>query len=182
MDAPIFPGTTLMAQTMFVSQSSKKADLTPLLQNAYTGYCTHDSPLFITWHRPFLALYEQLLAQRVQAIAQQYLGRPDTAQWLNAANKFRIPYWDWAETQTMPEIVSQQQITITTASGSRTMANPLYTYRFHPLNANDFPPSSGFLATQPQTIRGANTNGLLSAWKVKTNTVRCRIVTGTYLR
>ncbi|KAF7857179.1 hypothetical protein EAF04_009420 [Stromatinia cepivora] len=27
-----------------------------------TGYCTHDDVLFPTWHRPYLALYEQVLA------------------------------------------------------------------------------------------------------------------------
>ena len=27
-------------------------------QFSYTGYCTHDSVLFPTWHRPYLALFE----------------------------------------------------------------------------------------------------------------------------
>jgi tyrosinase len=30
----------------------------PPAQNWYTGYCTHSSVLFPTWHRPYLALYE----------------------------------------------------------------------------------------------------------------------------
>jgi tyrosinase len=28
------------------------------LQNPTSGYCTHSSILFLTWHRPYLALYE----------------------------------------------------------------------------------------------------------------------------
>lgn len=112
------------------------------------------------------------IAQRAQSIAQQYAGKPDQAQWFNAANRLRIPYWDWAETQTMPAVLSQPQITITFASGPRTIDNPLFSYRFHPLQPADFPPSSGgFLATQPQTIRGSNINSYLQSWNVRSQTV-----------
>ncbi len=34
----------------------------------YTGYCTHDSILFPTWHRPYLALFEVRVHPRKQAI------------------------------------------------------------------------------------------------------------------
>jgi tyrosinase len=29
-----------------------------------TGYCTHSSVLFLTWHRPFLALFEVCMSLR----------------------------------------------------------------------------------------------------------------------
>lgn len=34
------------------------ADVNPTPGNEHSGYCTHVSILFPTWHRPYLALYE----------------------------------------------------------------------------------------------------------------------------
>ncbi|KAH8770537.1 hypothetical protein BGZ57DRAFT_437429 [Hyaloscypha finlandica] len=120
--------------------------------SGWGGYCTHGSVLFLTWHRPYLALYEQLLASHVQAIAQAY----NSTTYQAAANNFRIPYWDWASTPAMPDVVSQQYVQITTPSGVKTVANPLYQYKFHtfPLNPAYFPASDGPLAMDQFTIRG----------------------------
>lgn len=51
-----------------------------------TGYCTHSDALFMSWHRPYLALFEGILAQHVQIIAKKY----NDATYQTAADKFRI--------------------------------------------------------------------------------------------
>lgn len=58
------------------------------------GYCTHNATLFPPWHRPYVALFEQVLYGHVQTIAAQYpaSARP---QYQAAAVKWRLPYWDW---------------------------------------------------------------------------------------
>ncbi|KAK1640802.1 hypothetical protein BDP81DRAFT_457782 [Colletotrichum phormii] len=48
------------------------------LGRGYGGYCTHSSILFLTWHRPYLALFEA------------------RCEYIKAARTFRMPYWDWA--------------------------------------------------------------------------------------
>ncbi|KJX93717.1 tyrosinase precursor like protein [Zymoseptoria brevis] len=55
------------------------------------SYCTHSSFLFPTWHRPYLALFEQTLYSAVQDIAAKFSDEKYHA----AAKQFRLPYWDW---------------------------------------------------------------------------------------
>src|ERR1700755_290845 len=57
------------------------------------GYCTHSSPLFATWHRPYLALFEQALYEQVQDIAAN-LPAKHKDRYVKAAKIFRLPYWD----------------------------------------------------------------------------------------
>ena len=33
-------------------------DIEPATNTAFQGFCTHTSVLFLTWHRPYLALFE----------------------------------------------------------------------------------------------------------------------------
>ncbi|PQE12584.1 hypothetical protein CJF30_00002479 [Rutstroemia sp. NJR-2017a BBW] len=137
-----------------------------------TGYCTHgkplnplplqlanpsDSVLFATWHRPYLAMFEQILASHAQDIAKTY---PFTMYptYQAAADQLRIPYWDWADDAEMPSVVSAQTVKITTPSGVKTIKNPLYQYNFQrfPLDPNYFPtgdPYDGELATYNYTVR-----------------------------
>ncbi|KAE9377099.1 Di-copper centre-containing protein [Stipitochalara longipes BDJ] len=118
--------------------------------SGWGGYCTHGSILFLTWHRPYLVLVEQLLASHVQAIAQSY----NSTIYEAAANNFRLPYWDWASIPAMPDVVSEQYIQITTASGVKTVSNPLYQYKFpSSLNPSYFPASDGPITQDPYTIR-----------------------------
>jgi hypothetical protein len=57
----------------------------------------------------------------------------------------------------MPNVVSQQTITITTANGDEEVNNPLFTFQFNPSrNTNLFP--GGGLADSPQTVRSATAN------------------------
>lgn len=113
------------------------------------GYCTHVSPIFLPWHRPYMALYEQVLYQNIQAVVQTFPASSRT-RWANAARGFRIPYWDWAVSsggQTVPQSMRSQFVTVTTPSGQQSIANPLFSYTFHPLVASD-------MAFSPFTIWG----------------------------
>ncbi|MCJ1287371.1 hypothetical protein MMC26_006720 [Xylographa opegraphella] len=114
------------------------------------GYCTHSSILFPTWHRPYVALYEQLLHANARSIATTY-NSTNAATYRAAAETFRIPYWDWSLNPTMPALANAPTITITTPSGVRDVANPLYNYTFNPLPTSpDFPEGdtvSQFLST-----------------------------------
>ena len=53
---------------------------------------------FPTWHRPYMALVEQTLGKLMpEVIASLTFSREDDkAAWVDAAAKWRLPYWDWA--------------------------------------------------------------------------------------
>lgn len=94
------------------------------------GYCTHVSNLFLPWHRPYLALYEQQLYIHVQNVAKKY---STNAQ--NIAKNFRIPYWDWAAAPCstcayMPKLVTDQYSVITIDGKQINLENPLFRYTF----------------------------------------------------
>ena len=60
------------------------------------GYCTHDSVLFPSWHRVYLALFEQQLVATAVSIANSWptSGSAVTrAQMQTAASTLRLPYW-----------------------------------------------------------------------------------------
>ncbi|KAI2629693.1 Di-copper centre-containing protein [Hypoxylon sp. NC1633] len=119
-------------------------DVDPTPGNEHSGYCTHVSILFPTWHRPYLALYEQVLYYNVQYIASLY--PPDLRDRLQeAAASFRIPYWDWAATP--PDGASvlplsaggSPTINVTGPNGIQSISNPLFSYVFRPFNSSTFP-------------------------------------------
>lgn len=105
------------------------------------GYCPHGSTLFPTWHRPYLALYEQVLYGLVQEVANSIGG----AEYQAAAKTFRIPYWDWAapapngKNVLIGPIGGSAYIQISLPTGPKVIDNPLYRYHFHPLNPSDLP-------------------------------------------
>ncbi|KAH0831456.1 hypothetical protein FOPE_00555 [Fonsecaea pedrosoi] len=96
---------------------------------SYPGFCTHAATPFPTWHRPYVALFEQLIWQHAQGIANDY---PDDQrdEYSSAAVTLRVPYWDWAVYPALPDVVAQPQISINTPTGRQTIANPLYNYVF----------------------------------------------------
>lgn len=106
-------------------------------QDNTLGYCTHNSPLFSTWHRPYLSLFEQRLVQHAMYEASKFKGS-EAARWKAAAQQLRLPYWDWAAS----DLQSRQppQLTASTVSIRRagaggvpesvTVHNPLREYQF----------------------------------------------------
>lgn len=101
------------------------------------GYCTHSSNLFATWHRPYLALYEQALYANVLDAVNSFPAGATRDRYAAAAQTFRIPYWDWAVAppngqSSLPDSVTRVSTTVITPSGTQSIANPLYAYRFNP--------------------------------------------------
>nr|BAE48754.1 polyphenoloxidase [Agaricus blazei] len=125
-------------------------------QNQWTGYCTHGSTLFPTWHRPYVLMVEQILSGHAQQIADTYAVDKDA--WKQAATQFRHPYWDWAANSVPPpEVISLPKVTITTPDGKNTSVNnPLMRYTFHPVSDGGFhKPFSQWSTTlrQPDSTR-----------------------------
>ncbi|KAI8626488.1 Di-copper centre-containing protein [Xylariaceae sp. FL1651] len=119
------------------------------------GYCPHQSPQLITWHRVHLALYEQAIGDEIQRLALEYVGS-DAPAYQEAAQMFRIPYWDWASDPTLPPSSTQENITVNGPNGSLAIHNPLYNYHWqtYPINTTQFP---GYGSMGPVTVRdGAN--------------------------
>ena len=111
------------------------------------GYCTHEIVLFPTWHRPYLALYEQILYGIVQQVANEMT--QDKATYVAAAKTFRTPYWDWAAPAEGGAVYpsffkgiwdgSHSYLDISLPNGTMRINNPLYAYSFHPLSQSDLP-------------------------------------------
>jgi tyrosinase len=110
------------------------------------GYCPHTSSLFGSWHRPYLALFEQILHDRAVDIANEYPEGAPRDKALEIANRVRLPYWDWAvdppnSEGNIPGCVRHPMATVTFPNGTNAqIANPLYRYDFHPLRYDDFAP------------------------------------------
>ncbi|CAA7270513.1 unnamed protein product [Cyclocybe aegerita] len=119
------------------------------------GYCTHGSVLFPTWHRPYVMLYEQIVQKNAEAIASTYT--VDQAAWKQAAADLRQPYWDWAANAIPPdEVIVLKQVSITGPNGNKiTVDNPLYNYKFHPIDPSFPAPYNGWATTlrQPTSTR-----------------------------
>lgn len=103
---------------------------TPLVNQA--GFCPHGSTLFGSWHRPYLAIFEQAWYLAVTEVINDF---PSNQQqrWRNAASTLRMPYWDWAQDPgngqpTVPTLIRDQTVTVTKPQGQVQIANPLYSY------------------------------------------------------
>ncbi|KAG5918288.1 hypothetical protein E4U42_006925 [Claviceps africana] len=104
-----------------------------------SGYCTHSSVLFPMWHRPYLALFEQQMYKMVNEIALMFTNTTQRQLYQEAAADFRLPYWDWSlkapEGEThLPNVFWSPVIQQFGPNGVQNIKNPLYSYRFHPLD------------------------------------------------
>ncbi|KAH8602664.1 hypothetical protein B0O99DRAFT_647536 [Bisporella sp. PMI_857] len=117
----------------------------PTKGNENSGYCTHTSILFLTWHRPYLALYEQVLYNLAQQIASWYPAGVIRNKYVLAARNFRIPYWDWAASPPAGQPVlpfsvgGSEVVEVDGPNGRQLIANPLFTYQFEPLDPIQLP-------------------------------------------
>ncbi|KAK0795438.1 hypothetical protein LTR02_007053 [Friedmanniomyces endolithicus] len=107
------------------------------------GYCAHVSNVFLTWHRPYLALFEQTLYQHIVDAVNEFPAGAVRQRYASVALSFRAPYWDWAATpppgqSVYPTSVTSPDVNVTTPNGTATIANPLYAYNFHPVTHSDF--------------------------------------------
>ncbi|DAA75792.1 TPA_exp: Tyrosinase [Trichophyton benhamiae CBS 112371] len=121
------------------------------------GYCLHDSTLFPIWHRPYLALHEEMIWTHAQKIAASYPEK-DRAKYVTAAKTLRIPYWDWASNPDIPRSMTTAKINVNTPTGMQSIDNPLYQYKFDPSVQKGFPEGDSF-TSNPHSTRFPDANG-----------------------
>ncbi|KAL4915885.1 common central domain of tyrosinase-domain-containing protein [Aspergillus aurantiobrunneus] len=95
------------------------------------GYCTHNNVLFPIWHRAYLALYEQRLYEiMTQEIVPNFTSDERPA-WEEAAHSWRLPFWDWGVTSSVPDISKYPTTVVPTADGTgeERIPNPLFQFR-----------------------------------------------------
>ncbi|KAK4232508.1 hypothetical protein QBC38DRAFT_540616 [Podospora fimiseda] len=99
----------------------------------YSGFCPHGELLFATWHRPYVALFEQILVANAQLISLTYPPSLRPA-YISAAQTLRQPYWDWALSPfpILPPAVTYPNLTVISplTGQAQTIDNPLYQYKF----------------------------------------------------
>ncbi|KAK3360924.1 hypothetical protein B0T24DRAFT_585983 [Lasiosphaeria ovina] len=96
-------------------------------------YCTHNMLTFPTWHRPYMALFEQTLYELMGEVIETLdFARDDDKQaWIHAAAEWRLPYWDWAlkeNTKAIPFLFRESNIKIrapVNSDGSAAEPNPI---------------------------------------------------------
>ncbi|KAJ3565570.1 hypothetical protein NP233_g7549 [Leucocoprinus birnbaumii] len=106
----------------------------PSVNANQAGYCTHGQPLFPTWHRPYVALYEQTLQGAAIEAAKKFT--VDKEAWAQAAKDIRQPFWDWGFQFVPPdEVIKNEQIQIVDYNGQKvSVPNPILRYHFHPID------------------------------------------------
>ncbi|KAF2857624.1 Di-copper centre-containing protein [Piedraia hortae CBS 480.64] len=107
------------------------------------GYCRHVSNLFLPWHRPYLALFEQTLYSHIIDAVNSFPAGPQRQKYAAAAVNWRLPYWDWAKApasgqSVLPSSLTRETVQVTTPNGTQTIHNPLFSYKFHPVRPDDF--------------------------------------------
>jgi tyrosinase len=134
------------------------------------GYCTHDSVLFPSWHRAYLALFEQSFMAVVSQLANEY---PDNrrAFMTGAASTMRFPYWDWAAHPqpgypSLPNVMSDKYISVETPTGQQTIVNPLFRHDFQSSNSLVYTP----FVNWPVTLRYPNSNANTASSTVQSST------------
>ncbi|KAL3465691.1 hypothetical protein BJX64DRAFT_50398 [Aspergillus heterothallicus] len=99
-------------------------------------WCAHNKETFVSWHRPFLVLFEQRIHEIMQGIIDKNIPPDRQEPWRDAAKEWRLPYWDWALKQPyieglgIPEIFTKDRIDIMDLSDNNpptteNMVNPL---------------------------------------------------------
>ena len=93
----------------------------------------------------------------IQSIALQWPAGSVRDRYVTAAANFRIPYWDWAVVppdgqSVLPVSISgSDSISVDGPAGNQTIANPLFSYEFKPLNTTELPDAP--LSQWNQTLR-----------------------------
>ncbi|CAG8709016.1 7080_t:CDS:2, partial [Gigaspora rosea] len=143
-------------------------------KDRWGGYCHHGDSIFITWHRPYMLLFESILVNEANKIALQYNDN-EKGKYVEAAKQLRHPYLDWADEKAIegvPEIFLIPEIEINTPNGRKKVKNPLKSYTLpvdlsHPLEQGHnpwdkphyiIPTSVPFTPAGYPTIRYPNAN------------------------
>ncbi|KAH7118957.1 hypothetical protein B0J11DRAFT_552225 [Dendryphion nanum] len=112
--------------------------------NSGGGYCSHGINIFPTWHRPYLVLFEEVLYLKARQVVAELQDGEVKDRYRKALPSLRLPYWDSAAVPpsgqgSLPMCLQSPKIDVKLPNGTNTIDNPLYSYRFHPLNQNDLP-------------------------------------------
>ncbi|KAG4440203.1 hypothetical protein IFR05_004282, partial [Cadophora sp. M221] len=100
-------------------------------------WCAHNRSTFSTWHRPYLALFEQRIYDiMIGIIARNVPAGSQRKAWEDAAKQWRLPYWDWAVKQRymgdygLPEIFTKERVPILNFDRTTTtnIINPLWKF------------------------------------------------------
>lgn len=94
-------------------------------------YCPHQTLIFPTWHRAYMLLFEQRLWEIMTGQIVASITDPATkAAWLQEANAWRMPYWDWAESPSVPAVALSATISVVQPDGTMDTPkwNPLYQF------------------------------------------------------
>lgn len=109
-----------------------EGDWDPKNPDWWGGYCQHGSPLFPTWHRPYMLLLEQSIIRQAKLFATTLSDADEQQAVLDIADKLRVPYWDWSNQSTrligLPEIFTSTDATILyvwKSFSTTTIPNPL---------------------------------------------------------
>ncbi|KAF3157991.1 hypothetical protein TWF225_004251 [Orbilia oligospora] len=103
------------------------------------GYCSHNSVIFSTWHRPYILAFEQTLYRHGRDIVRRLFTKPEVQKkYITALQQLRWPYWDWADSTNqsrMPKVTMDKTISVMAPDGKggerkATIANPFYSYVF----------------------------------------------------
>ncbi|KAJ6283161.1 common central domain of tyrosinase-domain-containing protein [Bipolaris maydis] len=104
------------------------------------GYCPHSSNIFGSWHRPYLALFEQILHDRAVDVAKEYPVGQARNKAMKIAARVRLPFWDWArkplksDEGVIPATLRVPRLSVTHPDGTvGEIPNPLFRYDFNPL-------------------------------------------------
>ncbi|KAG5983814.1 hypothetical protein E4U55_007046 [Claviceps digitariae] len=105
----------------------------PKRATGWEGYCPHGESIFLSWHRPFVLLFEQALVAEAKKIAATYPNRY-RSQYMDAAAKLRSPFWDWSQNSDVPPCTVPSQMTVNVPDGENlkkiSINNPLSTYTY----------------------------------------------------
>ncbi|MCJ1463962.1 hypothetical protein MMC07_002572 [Pseudocyphellaria aurata] len=113
-------------------------------------FCSHNTSIFPTWHRPYVLLLEQRLYEIMLDIIGKDVPHDHQAKWKTEASHWRFPYWDWAAKSkvhqdfTLPLLVTSQYVDILTLPDMliKTVKNPLWQFD-NPANVPMGSPSMG---------------------------------------
>jgi tyrosinase len=93
-------------------------------------------------------LSQQALQAHAVTVAQKY--KENHAEWMDAARTLRSPYWDWASNIIPPdEVIRKEELEIEKPEGVKPVKNPLYAYKFHPIDSS----FAGNFAKDDTTVR-----------------------------
>ncbi|KZV69786.1 Di-copper centre-containing protein [Peniophora sp. CONT] len=151
----------------------------------WRGYCTHGMVTFPTWHRPYVALYEQVLQTHAIEIAKTYTEANGVRdRFMKAAQNLRAPYWDWASSAVPPaEVISLKQVNIIGPDGQKkAVNNPLLGYTFHPIDPSFPEPYAEWKMTlrHPTPQQGPNAKSNVQQLKSTMQSEQEQITQKTY--